>query len=863
MKLFNRSPLFLAPVLALSLSACTSTPQVEETPLVTQQFYPAWQYAFEPEHPLRKTEEQWKTFVDKGYFNAYVPHRTLTAPIMDMSLADVCLDENQQVLKQAVEAHPTALVSHYLLWRCNYTSTEMSQFNENYQAMQKIMQVMVGRNKGKDIKDPIEIREYQEAVLLLQFDGLTVLDTELYFTNDRYLFKIHVYDDTLQRYDIRYFSNYRLLSTVIDEQQSFSMDQLTATRFLLDFQNLQVSSLLAIPSARDALRRKNYQRAIAILAPYRDQSPLAYTLISIAWLMNGQTADFAKAKSWIEQIAETGMIEASIALAMYHTLPDSSEYSLEKATEYVDRVDYVTDNNQGSRLFTGLLSRMDNGDDLIRQWLTAWPTDAHINGLVETAADYNFLLPHGRNHQRERDLYELAIEFDNATALYNLAIMYQNGAGIEVDDEKAWQLYQQAAAMNHGGAMSNIGYWYSTGRFVEKSEETAIGWYQKASEAGSVQAMNNLAWYYREGILVEKNPEKALALYRAAADKDNAYALYNLGYLYQQGKFVDQDYQQAKTYYERAANQGFSQAVLSLAWFYMEGMGVDPDPQLAITLFKSAAKENPGQANYYLGQLYYNDTYGINDETTAKVYFEQAWKAGNKDSAVMLGYINQYGNNKDIEQAKHWYNTAWNQGKSEAGLWLAALAFNDKYSLEHEKNRETLSILTEFSTRQKFDFDVLVGDLFLNDEYFELDFKRAFPYIERAANRKDPVAINNLGEYYRFGHGNIKVDFNKAMALYQESAQLDTDVAFYNIGEMYEMGQGVQADTAKANAWYVKAAEAGFGPAMVKVARYLLDLSAHKDRDGNVLKNRAIEWLKRANAVGNAQAMELLKGLVD
>ncbi|EJK65128.1 hypothetical protein THAOC_14055 [Thalassiosira oceanica] len=75
--------------------------------------------------------------------------------------------------------------------------------------------------------------------------------------------------------------------------------------------------------------------------------------------------------------------------------------------------------------------------------------------------------------------------------------------------------------------------------------------------------------------------------------------------------------------------------------------------------------------------------------------------------------------------------------------------------------------------------------------------------------KKDPVAINHLGEKYFFGQLGLQKDVSRAIALWTKAAELGSVKALYNLGVAYNTGEGVQQDTVKAVEFYEKAAMQG------------------------------------------------------
>ncbi|EJK49803.1 hypothetical protein THAOC_31288 [Thalassiosira oceanica] len=81
--------------------------------------------------------------------------------------------------------------------------------------------------------------------------------------------------------------------------------------------------------------------------------------------------------------------------------------------------------------------------------------------------------------------------------------------------------------------------------------------------------------------------------------------------------------------------------------------------------------------------------------------------------------------------------------------------------------------------------------------------------IQVRVAKKDPEAINRLGESYCHGELGLEKDMQRAVELWAEAAELGSIKALFNLGVTHERGVGVQRDKAKAAKFYEKAAMQG------------------------------------------------------
>jgi TPR repeat protein len=112
---------------------------------------------------------------------------------------------------------------------------------------------------------------------------------------------------------------------------------------------------------------------------------------------------------------------------------------------------------------------------------------------------------------------------DHAQAIYDLAALYRNGAGVQRDDAKAVALFAKAAASGHVDAQVEYAVALANGRGVPKNEAAAVALLRIAAERGNAIAQNRLARAYSAGFGVPADRIQAAKwhiLARAAGESD-------------------------------------------------------------------------------------------------------------------------------------------------------------------------------------------------------------------------------------------------------------------------------------------------------------------------------------------------------
>lgn len=146
---------------------------------------------------------------------------------------------------------------------------------------------------------------------------------------------------------------------------------------------------------------------------------------------------------------------------------------------------------------------------------------------LERAADFGNI----RAINTLGDVYEEQGNFKNAVLYFekgvaqgslesycNLGYCYQEGQGVVLNSQKAFELYQVAAEHEYMRGYMLMAQCYLNGMYVEKSVPEAMKWLEKAADAGNPTAMYYLGAYYADGDEgVKPDAKKAKAWYKKAA----------------------------------------------------------------------------------------------------------------------------------------------------------------------------------------------------------------------------------------------------------------------------------------------------------------------------------------------------------
>lgn len=137
---------------------------------------------------------------------------------------------------------------------------------------------------------------------------------------------------------------------------------------------------------------------------------------------------------------------------------------------------------------------------------------------------------------------------------------------------------------------------YADKDWKKANEKKSVKLLVKASEENEPSACYELAIRYEKGNGVKADKDKALSLVQKAADKDYAQAICHLGMLYYEGKMVDKNITKAIEYFLKAMQEGYlsQKAATILSQCYSQGLGgLKKDQNKAQMVLAKAVKTDP------------------------------------------------------------------------------------------------------------------------------------------------------------------------------------------------------------------------------------------------------------------------------
>jgi uncharacterized protein len=301
-------------------------------------------------------------------------------------------------------------------------------------------------------------------------------------------------------------------------------------------------------------------------------------------------------------------------------------------------------------------------------------------------------------------------EAGDAKAQFELGRAYQEGAGVQQNDQLAVDWYRKSAEHDYPQAENSLGVMYARGFGIARDKAEAFHWYKKAAKRGLPEACFNVAISYYNGdgtgediplayawMLVAKNngdtqAEDALKRIGDELHGEVELSKYKLAAIYERGDDVAQDWSRAVSLYVEVANaEGkplAGDAQYKLCQLYAEGKGVQQDWSQAKSWCKKAAGHGKAFAYVVLGRM---AEQGLGEEKNiaeAADWYQDAALARVPDGFISSGKLRLVSaSHDDQKKAYFWFYLAQRFRIAEADplLQQAATKLSDKEIAREQK----------------------------------------------------------------------------------------------------------------------------------------------------------------------------------
>jgi TPR repeat protein len=274
------------------------------------------------------------------------------------------------------------------------------------------------------------------------------------------------------------------------------------------------------------------------------------------------------------------------------------------------------------------------------------------------------------DYETARELFHhVATEGMNGYARFQLARIYEEGLGTEVDLTEALRWYRASADLGNRFAQYKAGTLLEAGHGGQPDDHAlAAKYYKSAADQGESLAVVKLAALLLSGDGVERDELGARSLYEGAAQQGNTHAAFKLGEMLLDGVGGNVDPKNGIGWLLVAAHDGHALAQTALARAIRDGDGT-VDRSLAQEWFEEAAGHGNIAAQHELSNLITLQGASVD----AHRWRMEAAKAGYVPAQIAVAELCQQ-TKSDGQCAAYWYSEAAKKGNAYSQYQMGRLA---------------------------------------------------------------------------------------------------------------------------------------------------------------------------------------------
>ncbi|MDJ0837066.1 MAG: SEL1-like repeat protein [Acidobacteriota bacterium] len=304
-------------------------------------------------------------------------------------------------------------------------------------------------------------------------------------------------------------------------------------------------------------------------------------------------------------------------------------------------------------------------------WYLKAAEAGHPGAMNNLGVLYHSGLGVEQDSEKARTWYGSALGKGNVGAMNNLGSLLRAENPNNLTEALAW--FRKAAEMGYPPAQTNLAVLLEEGSGVEPALEEAADWYRKAAAQGDARAMTSLGVIYAKGSGVEQDEAQALEWFKKAVDRKYAEASFQIGLLYLDREDMEETGSQnrAVMHFLRAADLGHGGALYRLAELFEEGRGVPKDMIKAVAYLRRGVARGHSPSRTRLGDMHLVGTGRVlRDYREAAELFQAAAEAGHPRAQNRLGqlYALGVGVPKDLDKAQRWFDAAMSKGYPASSL---------------------------------------------------------------------------------------------------------------------------------------------------------------------------------------------------
>ncbi len=452
------------------------------------------------------------------------------------------------------------------------------------------------------------------------------------------------------------------------------------------------------------------------------------------------------------------------------------------------------------------------------------------------------------NLKAARNWYKKAVDKNDASAAYQLALLHRDDWESEDHQELAHKYFKLAAKLGLVKAMNNLAWTYYYGDGIECSLENAMHWFEEAVSNGDHSNLIQLVEIYMDNYSSHYSPTLAKKWIREIVASKDAQIIFELAYIFNWGDGDSESEKEAFKYIKKASELGCAEADIELAVAYFTGNGIKKNLKRSNDVLTKIFQSKDYNTISQIADMHdRGNIFPCNPEESFR-WHKRAAQLGDDYSQMIVGrrYRDGKGVRKSYRNAVSWLKRSAEQRNGSACFSLGYLyKKRDWKDKDDSKSFSYLKLAHKYGVTNAFS---AIGWAYQEGIGVRQSNKTAIKWFKKGIEAFDNRSEYGLGYMYLHGLG-CKKDYVKAYKHNKKSAENGFAHAMQNCGWLLECGLGVKKSIEEAIHWYEKGAKKNHPGCLGNLAFLYLN-GKGVEKNGK----KAFSLFKEAASLGDATA---------
>ncbi len=403
-------------------------------------------------------------------------------------------------------------------------------------------------------------------------------------------------------------------------------------------------------------------------------------------------------------------------------------------------------------------------------------------------------------------LWEKACILKQGKACFYLAWMYEEGYGLEKDEEIARQLYSQSCRFDYFDGCFNHSVLSMSKTITYKDTANAINVFKKSCKNLDSEGCANLGNIYIKGHPNLRAYDLALENFQISCDLGNHSACFDAAWILTAGVGVHPDHSRALPIFLRLCESKFYKGCTGSAIIFNDNHSDFYDPAKAIHHLRNSCLHDEADACQILGWR------EVKNDTTASLkkaynYFDLSCKLDPATGCTGFAWLTEKGlaTEKNVDRAYELYSLGCDSGNAESCKYLSKLVSKQNSvssAINADKYIERSCLLGDSHACHTLGNEYLIGD------GYTVNYRKSIHYFTQSCHLGNNESCFELAALYSDQQSPERYNLDNSVTFYRKACSLRHSASCFNLALIFHQ-ENAFLDKIQALAFYQKSCEYG------------------------------------------------------